>query len=297
MTVDELQKIYLSPPSKVRVDPADFFILLAHITKKERAFLLAHPEYSLSVPDETIVRDFLARRLQRESVASIVGYKEFYGYDFIVTRDTLIPRPETEILVELAIKSINKQLAVDGKQKIAIIDVGTGSGNIIISLAKEITTNNLTSDIAYYATDISTGALAIAIENSKRQNVDNLIQFHESDLLESIKVEISSEDVVIIVANLPYLSESIYKDTSLDVRNFEPMSALVSEESGLSHYYRLLRYIKESPCSKNSLILFLEISPEQALTLKHFILSLFSNAKVHIHTDLAKKDRIVEIIL
>lgn len=297
MTVDELQKIYLPSSSEVRVAPADFFILLAHITKKERAFLLAHPEYSLSASDEAIVRDSLARRLQHESVASIVGHKEFYGYDFIVTRNTLIPRPETEVLVELAIKSINKQLTVDRKQKIAIVDVGTGSGNIIISLAKEITTNNLPSDIAYYATDISTGALAIAIENSRRQNVDSLIQFHESDLLESIKVEISSKDAVIIVANLPYLSESIYEDTLPDVRNFEPISALVSGESGLSHYYRLLRYIKMFLYPKNPLIIFLEISPEQAPILKHFVLSLFSYAKVHIHTDLAKKDRIVEIIL
>ncbi|PIX90016.1 MAG: peptide chain release factor N(5)-glutamine methyltransferase [Candidatus Moranbacteria bacterium CG_4_10_14_3_um_filter_45_9] len=291
MTIAELQNEFFTSGNE-HITPADFFILLAHISKRERVFLLAHPEYSLSISDEAMLRDFLNRRLRYEPIASIVGHKEFYGYDFLVTRDTLIPRPETEILVELALDHIDKR-----QQKITIIDIGTGSGNIIISLTKEIEKNNRVSDTTYYATDISTDALTIAKENARQHGVDSLIRFYESDLLESIEKEILSTGKVIIVANLPYLSESLYKDTLPDVHNFEPKGALISDEAGLSHYYRLLRYIQKFLSSQNSLILFLEISPEQTLILKHFILTLFPDARIRIHKDLAKKNRVVEIII
>lgn len=296
MTIAQLQQKFLAS-DKQRIAPEDFFILLAHAAQKEKTFLLAHPEYNLDTKDEILVRDFFRRRLKHESTASIVGHKEFYGYTFRVTKDTLIPRPETELIVDLALNFIgSKQQAVSNKQlKTTVIDVGTGSGNIIISLAKETEKKYHVSHIKYYATDVSSEALAIAKENAKSHNVDQIIAFLRGDLLEPLGKNIFSADEIVITANLPYLSEEIYLASDDGVRKFEPRNALVSDQKGLGHYYRLLKSVKSLHAQKQSLFLFLEISPEQALPLQSFATSLFPKAEVRIHKDLAGKNRAVEV--
>lgn len=289
MTIRELQQEFLTSSEK-HLAPEDFFVLLADAAKKDKTFLLAHPEYELDTDTEEKVRKYFARRLKHEPIAYIISHKEFYGHDFIVTKDTLIPRPETEQIVELVLGKIKTQ------EKAIIADIGTGSGNIIISIAKETEKTNPASSIECYATDISEQALIVAKENAKQHNVDDRIEFRQGDLLQPIQEIISEEDKIIITANLPYLSEEIYQAAADDVKQFEPQSALLSDQAGLDHYYRLLKEVKNIS-TPSSITLFLEISPEQSLVLEKYILSIFPAASIIIHKDLAEKDRVVEVCL
>lgn len=295
MTIGDLQKLFLFS-SGARIAPEDFFILLAHATKREKSSLLAHPEYSLDPEEEKTLRNFFERRLQHEPIAYIIRHKEFYGYDFIVTPDTLVPRPETELLVELALNKIESGILnlEYREKKVTVADIGTGSGNIIISLVKEGEKLYQVASIKYYASDISERALIVAKENAKKHHVDNIIEFHKSDLLESLPKEIFSTDEIIITANLPYLSEEIYESSPEDVKNFEPKSALFSDQAGLDHYYRLFEQVKN--ISKPT-TLFLEISPEQTPLLEKNIPLFFPQASLKIHQDLAQKDRVAEICM
>jgi release factor glutamine methyltransferase len=296
-TLEKLQKEYLSPSSETRLAPEDFFVLLAETTGKDKAFLLAHPEYVLDAETEAKTREYFKRRLKREPVTYIVGHKEFYGRDFLVTPDTLVPRPETELLVELTLNKIsNFQFPISNN--IAIIDVGTGSGNIIITLAKEIGNpiyeiQNTRYEI--HATDISAGALTTAQENAARHGVSDAISFHEGSLLEPIDKDVfEAADEIIIAANLPYLSHEIYQSSHDDVKLFEPETALVSEAAGLDHYYRLLEETRSIP---KPMTLFLEISPEQTPAITKYLAERFPQAETSIHQDLSARDRVVEIRL
>jgi release factor glutamine methyltransferase len=298
MTLSELQQKYLSSKSG-QIVPLDFFVLLTFVTKKEKTFLLTHPEYTLDTKEESLFRNLLTRRALHEPVASITGHKEFYGLDFIVTKDTLIPRPETEQIVELTIESVNnQQKTINKKQKIVIIDVGTGSGNIIIALALALKESGHAPHITYHASDVSAEALAVARENAKKHNVENKITFHQSNLLDPFKEKGFHPDTqLIITANLPYLSQSLYENSPPDVQYFEPKTALWSDQDGLNHYYRLLQEVKKKHLPLKKTVLFLEISPEQTLPLTKRILSLFPTAQTKIHQDLTQKDRVVEICL
>lgn len=298
MTIAELQREFLLSGEN-RIAPEDFFILLAHATKNEKTFLLAHPEHTLT-PEETVAtRNFILRRQKHEPIAYITGHKEFYGLDFRVTPDTLIPRPETEHIVELVHDQIlNTKYQIPNK--ITIIDVGTGSGNIIISLAKSLSSRSvlLDSHFTFFASDISSRALSIARENAHSHNADQMITFLEGSLLEPYtKQRLGLDAHLIITANLPYLSESLYEATSPDVHDFEPKGALRSEQAGLSHYLRLLQEVRVLRSEHNSVTLFLEISTEQGAPLTDRILVLLPQAQVVIHKDLAQRDRVVEISL
>jgi release factor glutamine methyltransferase len=302
MTVAELQREFLASDGQ-KIAPEDFFILLAHAAHKEKTFLLAHPEYTLDKTGLALVRDFFKRRLRCEPVAFIVGHKEFFGYDFRVTKDTLIPRPETELLVDLALDRIlnfESGISAQKGKPATFVDIGTGSGNIVISLVKTLLIKFKIQDsrFNFFATDISEKALMVAEKNAKAHDVDQVIAFLRGDLLAPYTKEYLRPDTsLIIVANLPYLSEAIYRDSDDAVRKFEPRSALVSERGGLDHYYRLLEEVKDIRAKLPSITIFLEISPEQADVLKKHILSIFPTAHVTTHKDLAGKDRTVEICL
>lgn len=282
MTIQELQNIFLSTQ---KITAIDFFVLLITVTKKEKAYLFAHPEYILTKEEEEKIYSVFLRRMNHEPVAYIIGEKEFYGYKFSVTKDTLIPRPETEILVELVLHYV-KTLS----QKSKLFDIGTGSGNIIISLAKEITKGRKKlSGFSFFGGDISETAIAVAKKNARCHKVDTLIQFYTGSLLSPFTKELLTGDEIIITANLPYLSSKIYEDASCDVKEFEPKTALISGELGLDHYYNLLTELKKI---QRNATLFLEISPEQRATLEEKVLFSFPQAKIEFYKDLAGKDRI-----
>lgn len=289
MTVQELQKLFLPT-----VAPEDFFLLLVHATGKEKVFLLAHPEYELPTEAEKKAREFLARRLKHEPVAYITGHKEFYGRDFHVTRDTLIPRPETELMIEQVLTLFHTNTPLSQAD---IIDLGTGSGNIIITLAKEISEAYPTSNIRYHALDISPNAIVVATKNAERHGIKERIAFLHSNLLENFSLPQEKNRHAVIVANLPYLSHDIYQGSDADVRDYEPQSALESGEDGLDHYRRLLLELKNLACPDHTITLLLEISPEQTLELTREIQSIFPDVTLLTLQDLSGRDRLIQASL
>jgi release factor glutamine methyltransferase len=274
---------------KNKTPQLDAEVLLSHTLKKSREFILIHLEKRLTPKQLIKFEFFIKRRLKHEPIAYIIGQKEFYGLDFKINSATLIPRPETELLVEniLKINPGNK----------TIIDLGTGSGNIIISFAKNLKNKN-----DYFGVDISQKALTIAKFNAKKNEVSNKIKFVQGNLLapfiKNTKYDIQN---TIIVANLPYLSKKIYSKTSPDVKNFEPKSALLSGIDGLDHYEKLFqqlhRLIRKLPTGEAGwkLEIFLEISPEQKQKIAKLIKKHFPDADIEFQKDLAKKWRVVII--
>lgn len=276
-----------------QIAPEDFFLLLAEATSKEKVFLLAHPEYALSAEEETRVTGYFKRRLKHEPIAYITGHKEFYGRNFSVTRDTLIPRPETELLVEHVLNTtFNFQLSTF--EHIDIIDVGTGSGNIIITLTKELEETSLVSDITYHALDISRATLTVAMQNAALHGVKDQITFLHSDLLQDFPLPEEKNHHAVITANLPYLSERIYHESDPDVRDYEPKSALESGQDGLDHYRRLLGELAERTKHYQSLTVLLEISPEQSDAIREEMFRVFPGSTPEILPDLSGRNRLVQ---
>lgn len=291
-------------------------LLLAHILHVSREYVLTHlhPYTKISLKKEqddqfilkTIKSNFgvgagltrlqakkfeglIKRREQNEPLAYILGHKEFYGLDFKVDPNTLIPRPETEMLVETTLKKLTSL-----KGKISVIDVGTGSGNIIISIVNGIK-GGKDDTKKFYGLDISSGTLRVARYNAKKYQLDKKIRLIRSDLLEYFFSHISLlDDRCIIVANLPYLSKEIYAVTMPDVKNFEPRFALMSGQDGLAHYKRLFRQIKilKKRCPALHLLCLMEISPEQKKKSEKLVKKCFPEAKPHFKKDLARKWRL-----
>ena len=274
----------------------DFFILLAHTTKHSREYLIAHPEYRISNRLLQRLHALIQRRQQSEPIALILNKKEFYGFSFRVNQHTLIPRPETELMVEFALAKIT----TSNQKTCTIIDVGTGSGCIILSLAKTIETYSLTQQISCFGLDISSDALKVARSNRHKLKPVLPVRFIQSNLLSKLpKWATTRSTYLVILANLPYLSETIYASCPPDVKNYEPRTALQSDTDGLAHIIRLLFQVAHihtiSP--KLPIDLWLEISPEQKNTLAKKISVLLPDASCVIHRDLAKKYRLVEIHL
>ena len=177
LTIKNLQQKYFS-----KISPSDLEILISSAIKKPKEFILTHPEYELDKFKIKNLKLKIARRAKGEPIAYITGHKEFYGLDFKINRNVLIPRPETEALPELVISNLKS--AIRKNKKIVIADIGTGSGNIIISIAKWLKKSKL--PIANYrllASDISPKALRLARQNAKKHKVDKKIKFLQGDLL------------------------------------------------------------------------------------------------------------------
>ncbi len=274
--------------------------VLCFILQKDKAFLFAHNDYRLSPITYVKFRYFVWQRRRGIPIAYITHHKEFFGIDLYVNKHTLIPRPETEMMVEAALEEIKKAR----NQKINLIDVGTGSGCIPIAIASELKKqcNNVTmkpgpaDKIKIYATDISKGALRIAARNARTQNVS--IDFLQGNLLEPLLKEkgIWNKEQVIITANLPYLTEEQF--TSEPSIRYEPKSALVAANQGLALYEQLLAQIASQlfliPCS---LLLLLEIDPSQSTLITPLVQRYLPAAHVTIKPDLAGHSRLVHIWL
>lgn len=269
--IADIQKEYFG-----KIDRLDLDLIVAHVLRRSREFVLTHPETKLTKNQELKTKKLLARRIKHEPIAYILGHKEFYGLDFKVTKDTLIPRPETELLIEEVLR-----LAPKNKN---ITDIGTGSGNIIISLAK-----NLSGKNTFTAVDISKKALSVAKQNAKLNQVSEKIKFIHGSLLDKIK----NIDNSIIIANLPYLSKAIYSATLPNVKKYEPRSALFSPKEGLDHYDRLLK--QAAQLNPANYTIFLEISPEQKNKLPKIIKAHLPQAKTTFLKDLARKWRLCKI--
>ena len=277
-----------------KINHLELDLIFSHVIKKTREFILIHPEFKITKTQVLKIKELINRRLKHEPIAYILGEKEFYGLPFKVNKNTLIPRPETEQLVEQALRKIQDTRYNNQ----TIIDLGTGSGNIIISLVKNLESLKFrVSSFKFYGVDISSKALAIAKQNAKLNKVEKKIEFIKGNLLSPVisnpQSVIRKSKELIIVANLPYLSKEIYEDTMPDVKNFEPKSALYSSKEGLDHYEKLFSQIKKLKIQTN---IFLEFSPEQKKSLNTLTKKYFPKAKLKFQKDLAGKWRILEVL-
>lgn len=194
-------------------------LLLAHLLQKKRLELYLGFERDLDEAVLVQLREMVKRRTAGEPLQYITGEAEFCGLKFAVDKRVLIPRPETELLVE-AVPAVNR-----------IVEVGTGSGCIAVALAKRLPAAEI------YATDISADALAVATANAKRHGVEKNIRFLQGDLLEVLP---SSMKVDAVVSNPPYIASGEIGTLPKEVRDFEPVQALVAGEDGLKVYRRLV---------------------------------------------------------
>ena len=204
----------------------DAELLLLHVLEISRATLLAYPDREVPSDRRSRYQSLIVRRLQHEPIQYIIGQQEFYGLNFHVTPAVLIPRPETEHLVEAVLKLL------PSNQPLKIVDVGTGSGAIAIALAVHL------PHAAITALDISPDALAVAARNARENNVADRIRFLPSDLLSAVLSGGEAFDA--IVSNPPYIPETDRRSLHPQVRDHEPATALFAGETGLDIYRRLV---------------------------------------------------------
>lgn len=227
------------------------------------------------------LNDILRRRLTREPLAYISGEREFFGLNFFVSHGVFVPRPETELLVETAIKFVEESY---GNKDVVIADIGTGSGAVAVSLAV-----NLHSSFIY-ATDVSRLALAAAQSNAEAHKVTNNIRFLEGDLLDPV-----TEPINLIVANLPYIKSSRIDSLAPEVSVYEPREALDGGDAGLDLVYRLLEQATSHLSCKGAIML--ELDPEQIQMVCADVLEIFPRAKLSDYKDLAGLKRLLVIQL
>jgi release factor glutamine methyltransferase len=209
-------------------DLLDAQTLLAEAGGFDRTYLIINFNQQLSEGILSEFRTMVARRAAGEPLQYITGRQEFFGLDFEVTPDVLIPRPETELIVEEAIRIVQ----LNGVARPVIVDVGAGSGCIAVALAREL------ADARVIASDVSEAALRVARRNAARHGLEDRVDFIASDLLDAFAEE---EFADFILSNPPYVSEKEMPSLQREVRDWEPRAALTDSNDGLSLYRRLLK--------------------------------------------------------
>jgi release factor glutamine methyltransferase len=261
----------------------DARVLLANILDRPRSLVEAHPEAQLTRSQLAAVKKALARLETGEPLPYVLGHWEFFGLDFELTSSVLIPRPETELLVERAIYWLNQS-----PERRTVADVGTGSGCIAISIAKHI------YDAKIMATDISLPTLEVAHRNACKHDVAKRIDFVQCDLLPPHPDPLPTDmHFDLVCANLPYIPTQTLRE--LHVYGREPTLALNGGADGLTVLRRLL-HIAPEWLAPNGMIL-LEIEASQGMAAVSLAYDTFDRAEIYLHKDLARRDRLVEIRL
>ncbi len=249
-------------------------LLLRHTLKIDRVQLYLDPDRELSPEQDEEFWQLVQRRLNHEPTAYIVGHREFYGFDFIVDSSVLIPRPESELLVDKTIELARNY------SFLTIADIGTGCGAIAVSLAINVPQSKI------YASDISTPALKIAALNCLKHRVTDRVSLLNGDMLNPLP-----ESVDIIVANLPYVKESDLP--RVNTINFEPFEALNGGPDGLVKIRRLCSRVAEKLCPGGHLLL--EIGQGQGEALTAFLSDNFPSAGIELMLDLGGIERVVSL--
>lgn len=260
-------------------------ILLSAILKKPYEFILTHAERKITKAQAIKYQRLLKRRFKGEPIAYLTGHKEFYGLNFMVNKNVLIPRPETELMIEEALK-----LVAGGSPRATIIDIGTGSGCVIITLAKMLNHN-------FTAIDISPQVLTVAKKNAKAHGVNKKIKFIQGDLLRPMIKKIKSP--FIILANLPYGWPAWKNNCSLNTvgLKFEPKIAIFTDKQGLGLYEKLFKQIKAFiPQSAIGHVLC-EFDPRQTVKIKRLIKRELPDSSYQIKKDLSGLNRLAIITL
>ncbi len=254
-------------------------VLLAFCLGESREWLWAHDEEEVSSEVEGRFLELWARRCEGEPVAYLTGVKEFFGLEFLVDARVLVPRPETEMIVE----QVQKEKRKKKKEKMKVLDVGTGSGAIAVSVAVSV------PEAEVWAVDISFGALEVARENARRHGVLERVHFLESDLLAAV---VEGEHFEVICANLPYIGEVKHRHVEANVERFEPRLALFAGEDGLDLYRRLFAQLKEKGVSFD--LLLCEFGFGQGEDVR-VLAEEFFTGKWKIVKDLSGVERVLEI--
>ncbi len=254
----------------------DAEILLAHARNCPRIALYTQFDEPLSDPVRAKMRELVQRRAQSEPVAYLVGHREFFSLDFDVTRDVLIPRPDTETLV-MAVLDAAKPLAEP-----KILDLCTGSGCVAIAVAKNCPAAIVT------ATDLSPAALTVAKENAEKHKVDQRVTFQEGDLFAAVG---SEERFDIIAGNPPYVTTAELETLATDIRKYEPRQALDGGPDGLDVVRRIVRDAAAHLQPGGSI--FLEISPEQGDAVQQIFTEAGTFTDLRAIKDLSGRTRVV----
>ena len=262
-SIDQLKKYNIENP---QID-AEFII--SHVLDMNKANLYLNSKDILDNEKSDIIEQFIIRRTKHEPLQYILGETEFYGCKIKVDPDVLIPRPETELLVEkLVQENVN-----------SILEIGTGSGAIAIALAKQM------KNVQIEATDISEKALNIAGQNAELNNVS--INFIQSDIFENIKNKYD-----IIVSNPPYISKKEYDNLAPEIKDYEPEISLLAKEEGLFYYKKIFENAKDYLTEKGKI--YFEIGYNQAEKIKE-IAKENGFDEINVFKDLNGFDRIVRI--
>lgn len=260
----------------------DIILLTAQAIKKRKEFVLTHPQYKLSFIQYCRLRYYIYLRKNNYPLAYITKHKEFYGLDFYINQSVLVPRSETEMIIDEILK-------IKINQNYLLLDIGTGSGCIPIAITKQIN-----QKIDTIATDISRSALRIAKKNARKHKVN--IKFLQGDLLSPLLKHslfyTAHTSKIIITANLPYLTNKQFNN-ELSIQK-EPKQALIADnKDGLLLYQKLLQQIKQLLTYNLQITIFLEINPNQAKEIKKIIKQYLPNFNITIKKDLANLDRLV----
>jgi len=274
-TINEL----LHKPSIVGIEERE--IVLAKILNVPRVHILAHPELTTTTKQSLLFARLIRRLEKGEPLSYIFGYQTFFELSFFVNKNVLIPRPESEWLVENSLKIL--QTHTDIK---TIIDCGTGSGCLLVSLIKNIPPQ-IRDKINFFGIDVSRRALNVAKKNEKTNNLNN-INWLKGNLLAHLK-KLNIADPILLMANLPYLTEKDYKETPNKVRNFEPKLALAGGKDGLKYYKQLITQIKNY--SHFTFLCLWEIDPCHSQELADLVALVFTNSKPKIYKDFNGLDR------
>lgn len=255
--------------------------LLAHALKCEKKDVIVNHDRVLINNEVDLFKELIDRRLKREPSQQIIGEEEFWGLSFKVTKDVLIPRPETQFLVKEALKEAKKL-----SPEVKIIDLCTGSGCIAVSMAVELPESKV------YAIDISGKALVVAGENAKKHGVNKRITFLEGDILDPMESLGLKEKIDLFLSNPPYVSKKMMEELQPEIEMYEPMLALSGGEDGFDYYRRIIP--EAAAYLKPGGYLILEIGYGQC----DVIISLIEQVKVYkgieVKKDFAEIDRVVK---
>ena len=275
MTLEQLLRTSRELLAKHRIDDAAFEaeVLLRHALNISRSQLIVESCHEVSLDENERYRGIVTRRLTGEPTAYITGHREFFGLDFEVDRRVLIPRPETELLVE-------KTIQIAGDSDVSIADIGTGSSAIAVSLAVSL------PQAVIYATDLSQDALDVASSNCRKHGVENRINLLAGDLLEPLP-----KPMDILVANLPYVKKGIVCD--INTAGHEPSIALDGGIDGLDQIRRLCSQLPGKLNNRGTVLL--EIGYDQSDAVISFLNGCFPYARTELFRDLSGLPRMVTL--
>ena len=274
-------------------------VLLAQALGQPKDWLIAHDDLIPNAPQLEVFNNLLQRVIAHEPMAYVLGHREFYGLDFYVDRRVLIPRPETEMLVELALQELQMtsdewrmnehelSAFVVRHSPFDLVDIGTGSGAVPVAIASQLPQARI------MASDVSADALAVAKMNAERNNVAQHITFVQSDLLSAI-----DELPRVLTANLPYVTTEEIEGLQPEIQDHEPRGALDGGADGLDLIRKLLTQIAQRVADGQPMqAAFLEFGASQGTAVLKLAQDILPFAQSKIKQDLAKLDRVLCIYL